>query len=252
MTTLIIIENALPIISMAVAVLGLGHTLNLNQPHRHRANRVNTHSCNYVDLLIFATESAGDGRGADEGGTRPHDETDPDTYKQPKRYRLCKDQITGQWTCKGSEQAGSGTCSLHGEAITDVCRDIWDIAGHSERTKTKSIKMDTDQIKTGDILLVSGKWLLARMIQKVTRSKWNHAGVMVWLWGELFVAEAEKGRLTANQVGRIEILQRLPTGSRIDDYEVQGCAAGKRGGNVHYAAHGSQAIRFFFPLCFIR
>jgi hypothetical protein len=52
--------------------------------------------------------------------------------------------------------------------------------------------MDTDQIKTGDILLVSGKWLLARMIQKVTRSKWNHAGVMVWLWGELFVAEAEK------------------------------------------------------------
>jgi hypothetical protein len=52
--------------------------------------------------------------------------------------------------------------------------------------------MDRNEIQTGDILLVHGRWALARAIQFVTRSKWNHAGIFCWVWDELFVVEAEK------------------------------------------------------------
>jgi hypothetical protein len=52
--------------------------------------------------------------------------------------------------------------------------------------------MNPRKIRTGDILMVSGNWFLARAIQFVTKSKWNHAGIFVWLEGELFVVEAEK------------------------------------------------------------
>jgi len=52
--------------------------------------------------------------------------------------------------------------------------------------------MEKKEIKTGDILLVSGTWWLSRMIQWVTKSTWNHTGIFVWIAGELFVVEAEK------------------------------------------------------------
>ena len=52
--------------------------------------------------------------------------------------------------------------------------------------------MEKKDIRTGDILLVSGEWWLARMIQWVTGSEWSHAGIFVWVEGELFVSEAER------------------------------------------------------------
>ena len=52
--------------------------------------------------------------------------------------------------------------------------------------------MDIDKIKTGDVLLVATDSWLGRTIRKVTHSEWSHTGVFVWLWGELFVIEAEK------------------------------------------------------------
>lgn len=47
-------------------------------------------------------------------------------------------------------------------------------------------------IKTGDVLMVSSSSWLSRQIQKITKSKWNHAGIFVWIWGELFIIEAER------------------------------------------------------------
>lgn len=49
-----------------------------------------------------------------------------------------------------------------------------------------------EDIKTGDVLLVATKSWLGRVIRKVTKAKWSHAAIFVWLWGELFVIEAEK------------------------------------------------------------
>jgi len=52
--------------------------------------------------------------------------------------------------------------------------------------------MNIEKIKTGDILLVATDSWIGRTIRKITKSKWSHAGIFVWLWGELFVIEAEK------------------------------------------------------------
>jgi len=52
--------------------------------------------------------------------------------------------------------------------------------------------MKKENIKTGDILLVASDSWIGRIIRKVTKSEWSHAGIFVWLWGELFVIEAEK------------------------------------------------------------
>ena len=51
--------------------------------------------------------------------------------------------------------------------------------------------MKTKNIKTGDILLVATDSWVGRSIRKVTKAEWSHAGIFVWLWGELFVVEAE-------------------------------------------------------------
>lgn len=54
--------------------------------------------------------------------------------------------------------------------------------------------MENIQINTGDVLLVSRKTLLARIIQWFQENEWNHAGIIVDIYGELFVIEAiEKG-----------------------------------------------------------
>lgn len=52
--------------------------------------------------------------------------------------------------------------------------------------------MEKEEIKTGDILVVHGSWTLAKIIQRVTNSHWNHVGIFIWIEGELFVVEAEK------------------------------------------------------------
>jgi hypothetical protein len=48
------------------------------------------------------------------------------------------------------------------------------------------------EIKTGDILVVlDGKWKIAKMIQKVTATRAHHTGIFVWIEGKLYVSEME-------------------------------------------------------------
>lgn len=47
------------------------------------------------------------------------------------------------------------------------------------------------KIKTGDLLLVANTHILSKIISFFTKSKWTHAGVFCYLWGELYVIEAE-------------------------------------------------------------
>jgi hypothetical protein len=48
------------------------------------------------------------------------------------------------------------------------------------------------EIKTGDTLLVSGGWWLARQIRRVTGHQWNHAGTMAVEADGIYVYESEK------------------------------------------------------------
>jgi len=52
--------------------------------------------------------------------------------------------------------------------------------------------MGINDIKTGDILMVATDGWIGRAIRKVTKAEWSHAGLFIWIWGELFVIEAEK------------------------------------------------------------
>jgi len=52
--------------------------------------------------------------------------------------------------------------------------------------------MKIEDIKTGDIFLSATDSKIGKIIRKVTHSNWSHTGIFVWLWGELFVIEAEK------------------------------------------------------------
>lgn len=45
-------------------------------------------------------------------------------------------------------------------------------------------------IITGDIVLVSSSGFLPKAIQWFQGNKYNHAGMLIWLWGELFVCES--------------------------------------------------------------
>ena len=46
-------------------------------------------------------------------------------------------------------------------------------------------------MKTGDILHCSGKGLLARAIQKFTKSKYSHTAVFVRVWGQDYIIDAQ-------------------------------------------------------------
>ena len=48
------------------------------------------------------------------------------------------------------------------------------------------------EIKTGDILLVSSQSWIARQIKRFQRCEWNHAGVFWWAYDKLFIIEADK------------------------------------------------------------
>ena len=52
--------------------------------------------------------------------------------------------------------------------------------------------MKKENIKTGDVFLSATDSWLGNVIRKITKADWSHAGIFVWLWGELFVIEAEK------------------------------------------------------------
>jgi len=52
--------------------------------------------------------------------------------------------------------------------------------------------MKIENIKTGDVFLSATDSWIGKVIRKITKAKWSHAGIFVWLWGELFVIEAEK------------------------------------------------------------
>ena len=48
------------------------------------------------------------------------------------------------------------------------------------------------QIKTGDVLLVSSNRWISKAIKWFTKSEWSHAGVFIQIWGEWYIIEAEK------------------------------------------------------------
>lgn len=58
--------------------------------------------------------------------------------------------------------------------------------------------MKPNEIKTGDTILVSSHSWLARQIQRFQKiedkegGKYNHAMMAVWIWGDLYVCEADK------------------------------------------------------------
>ena len=54
------------------------------------------------------------------------------------------------------------------------------------------IIIDISEINTGDILLVSSKSKLSTLIQKFEGGKWSHSAIFWWVYGELFVIEADK------------------------------------------------------------
>jgi len=54
------------------------------------------------------------------------------------------------------------------------------------------IKINKEDLKTGDILLVSSHSWLAKKIQFFQKNKWNHAGIVIECWGEWFICEADK------------------------------------------------------------
>lgn len=54
------------------------------------------------------------------------------------------------------------------------------------------MKIKIDELKTGDIILVSSHSWLAKQIQKFQKNKWNHAGVIIEIWGEIYVCESDK------------------------------------------------------------
>lgn len=49
---------------------------------------------------------------------------------------------------------------------------------------------DLKDIETGDVLLVSTNGFLPKMIKWFQGNEYNHAGLFIWIWGRLFVAEA--------------------------------------------------------------
>ena len=52
--------------------------------------------------------------------------------------------------------------------------------------------MDIKKIRSGDIVLVATESWFGRTIRKVTKAKWSHVAMFLWLWGELFIIESEK------------------------------------------------------------
>jgi len=54
------------------------------------------------------------------------------------------------------------------------------------------IKINKEDLRTGDILLVSSKSWIARQIQFFQKNKWNHAGIVVEIWGEWYICESDK------------------------------------------------------------
>lgn len=54
--------------------------------------------------------------------------------------------------------------------------------------------MNTIEINSGDVLLVSRKSWLAKAIQWFQENEWNHAGLFIKIYDEIFVCEAiERG-----------------------------------------------------------
>ena len=59
------------------------------------------------------------------------------------------------------------------------------------------------QVRSGDILLFRGRALLSRIIRKITRSPYSHAGILAW-WNErLMVLEATGPGVIARPLSRV-------------------------------------------------
>ncbi len=55
-------------------------------------------------------------------------------------------------------------------------------------------------LRVGDIILFSGKGFIARAIQLFQGRRWNHAGLIVDVWGQLFVLEAVAKGVVLNTI----------------------------------------------------
>ena len=51
-------------------------------------------------------------------------------------------------------------------------------------------ELDISEIKTADVLLVSSKSKISKLIQKFEGNKWSHSAIFWWCYDELFVIEA--------------------------------------------------------------
>ena len=51
-------------------------------------------------------------------------------------------------------------------------------------------ELNITEIKTGDVLLVSSKSKISKLIQKFEGNKWSHSTIFWWAYDELFVIEA--------------------------------------------------------------
>ena len=60
--------------------------------------------------------------------------------------------------------------------------------------------MNKYDLKVGDIVLYSGKGFLPRAIQFFQRNKYNHAGLVVEVWGKLFILEAVAEGVVLNTI----------------------------------------------------
>lgn len=58
----------------------------------------------------------------------------------------------------------------------------------------------TKTLKTGDVILTHGTSFLARAIRYFTRSEFNHAILVVEIWGDKFLLEAQKEGLVINTI----------------------------------------------------
>jgi hypothetical protein len=61
-------------------------------------------------------------------------------------------------------------------------------------------EVDLTFIKPGYVLLYRSEKLLSRLIRFFQKSPYHHAGLVIELWGEIFVAESDSHGLTVNRI----------------------------------------------------
>ena len=53
------------------------------------------------------------------------------------------------------------------------------------------MRLNIDELKTGDVLHCRGKSLLSKIIRWATKSEINHTALFIWIWGEPYIIDAQ-------------------------------------------------------------